>query len=171
MKAWYFSDKSRRLRYGDNRVIRAGRTHKIKFPFTDHIGMDWEKPTLCCAGLHGSKSILDAMFYAPPKGNILWRVELSGAMDVGNKKIAAEERKYLWGYDITKVFIKFCGNDYFLSARIPMLCAQQDILYAAKQYACSLYPRWREDKYIKAFNDYYKKQERRLYRMIMESRK
>ena len=93
-RAWYFSEANKRLRYYDNRVIRPGITHKVKC-----------KPELCMSGLHGSKRILDALSYAP--GPYVWRAELSGEMDVGYDKIAATERKYLWGYDATDVLLRF----------------------------------------------------------------
>ena len=84
MKAWYFSSEDRKLRYGDNRIIKAGLTHKVTC-----------KPVLCEAGLHGSKRIIDALFYAP--GPVVWRVELGGDMAIGDDKISATERHYLWG--------------------------------------------------------------------------
>jgi hypothetical protein len=99
--AWYFSTTDNRLRYGDNRLIRAGITHKVKC-----------KPILCEEGLHGSKRIIDALSYAP--GPVVWRVELSGDMDVGTDKVAATERTYLWGYDASDVlqrFARMCALD------------------------------------------------------------
>ena len=94
MKAWYFSTKSKRLQYDDNRSIEAGLTHKVT-----------RKPVLCNAGLHGSKRIIDALSYAP--GPIVWRVELGGEMAIGDDKISATERHYLWGYDATDVLRRF----------------------------------------------------------------
>ena len=94
MKAWYFNSKDRKLRYGDNRIIKAGLTHKVT-----------RKPVLCNAGLHGSKRIIDALSYAP--GPIVWRVELGGEMAIGDDKISATERHYLWGYDATDVLRRF----------------------------------------------------------------
>ena len=94
MKAWYFSSEDRKLRYGDNRIIKAGLTHKVTC-----------KPVLCEAGLHGSKRIIDALSYAP--GPVVWRVELGGDVDIGDDKISATERHYLWGYDATDVLRRF----------------------------------------------------------------
>jgi len=101
MKAWYFSQANKQLRYDDNRIIRPGITHTVKC-----------KPILCEAGLHGSKKILDALSYAP--GPYVWRVELSGDIVVGDDKVAATERKYLWGFDATdtlRVFARRCALD------------------------------------------------------------
>ncbi len=94
MKAWYFSQTNRKLRYNDNRLIHTGRTHKVTC-----------EPILCKQGLHGSKRIIDALLYAP--GECVWRVDLAGKMDTGSDKIAATERKYLWGYNATDVLGEF----------------------------------------------------------------
>ena len=94
IKAWYFSRENKKLRYSDNRIIRTGITHKVKC-----------EPILCEAGLHGSRKILDALSYAP--GAYVWRVELSGEIIRGADKIAATERKYLWGYDSSDILRRF----------------------------------------------------------------
>lgn len=101
MKAWYFSDQSKQLRYGDGRQIRAGRTHKVKGELE-----------LCQNGLHASRNILDALSYAP--GPVIWRVELGGEIIRGKDKLCASERTYLWGYDATAVlraFARKCALD------------------------------------------------------------
>jgi hypothetical protein len=94
MKAWYFSGKDCRLRYGDNRKIEAGFFHTVDY-----------KPILCERGLHGSKRILDALEYAP--GPVVWRVKLSGDVVAGDNKVAATNREYQWGYDATEVLRQF----------------------------------------------------------------
>ena len=101
MKAWYFSDTSCLLRYGDEREIKAGITHTV----------DCE-PVMCQSGLHGSISILDALQYAP--GPYVWRVELGGEIVKGSDKTVATERTYLWGCDATEVlsqFARLCALD------------------------------------------------------------
>ncbi|MBU0944485.1 MAG: hypothetical protein KKE53_08530 [Proteobacteria bacterium] len=112
VKAWHFSTADKCLRYGDNRIILKGITHRIKWPWTDENRKVWDGPSLCNAGLHGSKKIINALQYAP--GPYIWRVELSGAMVVGDDKIAATERKYLWGLDATDIlrrFARLCALD------------------------------------------------------------
>ncbi len=95
MKAWYFSGIDKKLRYGDDREIAIGVTHEVE-----------GKPTLCRYGLHGSRLLLDALSYA--FGPVVWRVELSGEMDKGDNKIAAQKRTYLsGGIDITHILRKF----------------------------------------------------------------
>ena len=95
IKAWYFSDSTKKLRFGDDRDIVLGETH-------EHDG----DPVLCERGLHASTKILDALDYAP--GNIVWRVELSGKIITGDDKIVATRRKYIaGGIDIEKTLRLF----------------------------------------------------------------
>ena len=93
--AWYFSEESRRLRYGDNRPIVLGKEHIV-----------WGTPEPCKRGLHGSINLLDALEYAP--GSIVWRVELSGRIKKGDDKIAATRRRYIaGGIDVYGVLREF----------------------------------------------------------------
>ena len=109
IKAWYFSH-TKKLGYDDNRRIVAGRTHSIRFPVKHHYyRFPIEAPICCCVGLHGSIKPLHALEYK--KYDIsriyVWRVELSGMMDFNYDKIAAEKRKYLWGYNATDIIKRF----------------------------------------------------------------
>lgn len=94
MKAWYFSTTNKKLRYGDDRVIEVGETHKVT-----------GKLELCDNGLHANTNILDALLYAP--GPVIWRVELAGDIIKGDNKLCASERTYLWGYDASETLQKF----------------------------------------------------------------
>ena len=102
MKAWYFSDESRRLRYGDGREIAVGVTHTV-----DCV------PVLCKSGLHASVRAIDALEYAP--GPIIWRVELGGTINHENDKCAATKRTYVaGGVDATetlRAFARACALD------------------------------------------------------------
>ena len=101
MKAWYFSNADRRLRYGDDRLIEPGTTHTVTCDLV-----------MCEAGLHASKRIMDALKYAP--GPYVWRVELGGDILKDDDKAVATERTYLWGYDATDVlrdFARRCALD------------------------------------------------------------
>ena len=101
VRAYYFSNKEKRLRNGDNRKIRKGVTHTFQ-----------GEPLLCCRGLHGSVRPLDALRYAP--GPIIWKVELSGLMDIGDNKISAQNRKYIeWvdGTELLRKFARMCAMD------------------------------------------------------------
>ena len=93
MKAWYFSDATKKLQYNDGRDIAIDITHTVE-----------GTPKCCRHGLHGSKNILDALQCAP--GNIIWRVELSGKMDRQPDKISATSRTYLaGGVDILPIIL------------------------------------------------------------------
>ena len=102
MKAWYFSDESRRLRYGDGREIAVGVTHTV-----DCV------PVLCKFGLHASVRAIDALEYAP--GPIIWIVELGGIVVEGDDKCVATERTYTaGGVDATetlRAFARACALD------------------------------------------------------------
>lgn len=82
--AWYFSTTGKKLSHNDNRGIAIGVTHTVK-----------GKIRICENGLHGSIRLIDALDNAP--GPVIWRVELSGASDIGRDKIAASKRKYIAG--------------------------------------------------------------------------
>ena len=95
MKAWYFSNGDRRLRHGDGREIRIGETHEV----SGEIEM-------CIHGLHASKKLMDAIYYAP--GTIVYRVELSGKIEKGGDKLVAQKRTYLsGGIDVSETLRKF----------------------------------------------------------------
>jgi len=95
MKAWYFSNGDRRLRNGDGREIRLGETHEV----SGEIEM-------CSHGLHASKKLMDALYYAP--GTIVYRVELSGEIKKGEDKLVAQKRTYLsGGIDVSETLRKF----------------------------------------------------------------
>jgi hypothetical protein len=95
IKAWYFSDGSKKLRYGDGREIAIGVEHTVK-----------GYPEPCERGLHGSERIIDALQYAP--GAIVWQVELSGRIKRGEDKVAATRRKYIaGGIDVSDLLREF----------------------------------------------------------------
>jgi len=93
MKAWYFADNNRKLRYGDNRPIVIGETHTVDC-----------NPILCKQGLHGSVSIMDALSYAP--GPVLYLVDINGDIDVGEDKICGSSRTYLMGFDASDMLFE-----------------------------------------------------------------
>jgi len=168
MKAWYFSSEDRKLRYGDNRIIKAGLTHKVTC-----------KPVLCESGLHGSKKILDALSYAP--GPIVWRVELGGDVDIGDDKISATERHYLWGYDATDVLRRFarrCALDVIHLWDAPDVVIQylktgNDDLMGAAYYAAysAAYSATYSAADSAAYSAARKKQNNRLTSMVMAARR
>ena len=202
IKAWYFAPPDKKLRYGDNRKIVVGRTHKVKFPFTDADGLVWEKPSCCHAGLHASIKPRDALKYA--ESSLVYRVELSGVMDVASDKIAATERTYLWGYDAEPVLRKFarmCALDvihlwdapdvvvYYLktgdeslnasaeaavrdaacTATEAAAWATAEVAVRASAWTAARASAWTAAR-TAAWTAAREKQNRRLYRMLMEGR-
>ena len=104
MKAWYFAPPKRRLRFNDKRLIRAGVTHTVE-----------GSPRTCSHGLHGSLQVMDALQYA--ETSILYRVELSGEMDKGSDKIAAQSRKYIKRYNIESILFKFARKQALINIK------------------------------------------------------
>ena len=102
IQAWYFSDESRRLRYGDDREIAIGVTHEVAPPIK-----------LCERGLHASVRAMDALQYAP--GPVIWRVALTGEVLAGDNKHVATQRTYIaGGIDVSAVLRRFareCAKD------------------------------------------------------------
>ena len=156
MKAWYFSSEDRKLRYGDNRIIKAGLTHKVTC-----------KPVLCEVGLHGSKRIIDALSYAP--GPVVWRVELGGEMAIGDDKISATERRYLWGFDATDLLRKFARK---CALNVIHLWDAPDVVVRyLKTGDENLRAAARDAARTEAWDAALKKQNNRLTSMIMAARR
>ncbi len=67
---------------------------------------------MCASGLHASKRIRDALWYAP--GGTICRVRLSGERLGDADKIVAAERKIIWrvnGEDLLREFARACALD------------------------------------------------------------
>ena len=99
---WYFSEESRLLRHGDGRPIALGVMHEVDAPIE-----------LCERGLHASVRAIDALEFAP--GPIVWRVELSGEIKMGDDKCVATHRKYIGGgvdaSAVMRAFARRCALD------------------------------------------------------------
>ena len=96
IKAWHFVTKDRRLRYGDNRYVRAGMVQEMAGDGA---------PLLCERGMHASTSLLDALRCAP--GPIVCRVEIWGDVALGDDKLCGRFRRVLWTVDATVVLHEF----------------------------------------------------------------
>lgn len=94
MKAFYFATHERKLRRDDNRPIVVGETHTVDV-----------EPIPCVRGLHASKQLLDALWYAP--GSILYLVELGGQIVETSDKVCASSRTYLAEFDANQLLVKF----------------------------------------------------------------
>src|SRR3989304_933297 len=96
MLGWHFVSRDERERFGKRRVIRPGRTYKVKGPIT-----------LCKWGLHASERAIDALRYAPEDGWIVCRVRLSGTILYDTDKAVATERTVLAMADAEAVIHKW----------------------------------------------------------------
>lgn len=92
--AWHFLEKSKKLRYGDDRLAAVGRILSVGGPIK-----------LCQNGLHGSIRLMDALHYAP--GFILSRVKIWGNVDKEDDKICGRCREILWMKDVTDEINEF----------------------------------------------------------------
>jgi len=101
MKAWHFVGEDKRLGYGDDRIVRVGRTYKVQC-----------EPVLCESGLHASIRLIDAIKYAP--GQILCRVEVGGTIVKGYDKVVGTERTVIAMADVSDIlgeFARKCALD------------------------------------------------------------
>ena len=113
MRAYYFSGKDKRLRYGDNRLIQEGETHTV----------DCE-PVLCEQGLHGSIKALDALKHAPD--TYLWIVEIEGDVQIREDKICGKSRTYIKGFDAEELLRSFaCKQALINIEKIKPYCSDE----------------------------------------------
>ena len=127
MRAYYFSGKDKRLRYGDNRLIQEGETHTV----------DCE-PIPCEQGLHGSIKALDALKYAPD--TYLWIVEIEGDIKTGGDKICGKSRTYIKGFDAEELLKTFARKQALINIeKIKPYCSEEEyntiLLYLRGDYA------------------------------------
>lgn len=99
--AWWFGRRKTYLGYGDKQRIREGKK------LGPEKAMGWgatgiTSPFRCHRGYHASVNLIDAADYE--KGWWLWRVELSGMMDVGPGKIAAMYRRHIKAVNFKPIF-------------------------------------------------------------------
>ena len=112
--AFHFSQANKKLQYGDGRMMKTGRTHKVKC-----------QPILCKQGLHASVRLIDALSYAP--GPYLWLVELSGKVVRGDDKLVATERKYLGGFHADTLLREFARKQALINIeKIKPYCSDAD---------------------------------------------
>jgi hypothetical protein len=87
--AWHFLLDSHEFNHGPFVKAAAGKTYHAKGPLV-----------ICSNGMHASRNILDALYYAP--GACISRVEMSGPMVLSHDKLCARHRKVLWMADATR---------------------------------------------------------------------
>jgi len=114
IKAFYFANKGRKLRYNDDRRIRIGRTHKVA-----------GRIVLCKNGLHASIRLIDALGYAPD--SVLYMVEMGGDIIHSYDKLAASERTYLASFNADKILREFARKQALINIiKIKKYCCAED---------------------------------------------
>lgn len=127
MLGWHFLAKDRRLRFGSQEVVEAGRTYTAEGPLE-----------MCQNGMHACRRALDALTYAP--GPVVCRVRLSGELLDNTDKSVARARTILWMADATSLL-----HEFALSVAIDTLCwreAQGETVDPRSWTALSVKARW-----------------------------
>ena len=88
--AWHFLPPDRCLRYGDGRHVEVGETYSMP------SSGGW--PSLCVSGMHASRLMHEALWYAP--GPIACQVQVWGDVHVGHEKLCGWHRKVIAMYDM-----------------------------------------------------------------------
>lgn len=136
LNGWYFARESKKLNYGDNRLIEIGKTHRVRGELE-----------LCSHGLHASERAIDALGFAP--GPIVYRVQLHGTILRSDDKACATARTYIaGGIDATETlrgFSRWCALEVAHLWDMPPIVRQyletgdETIRDAARDAAYSLF--------------------------------
>ena len=94
IKCWHFLRDDKRLRWGTKEVVEVGKTYTAKGDIV-----------MCENGMHGSRKILDALYYAP--GSLCCRVEIWGEVQEEGDKLVGRNRKVLQMIDAEDVLREF----------------------------------------------------------------
>ena len=92
IRAWHF--------VADNRLLRDGQKLKVGKTY-HHKGF----VKMCHSGLHASRRVLDALYFAP--GCILCEVEVGGVVEEDTDKLVCRNRTVLSATDATNVLHEF----------------------------------------------------------------
>ena len=109
--AWHFAHNDMRLAHGDGRKIVAGETLTVRGDIE-----------LCNRGLHASRSIIDALYYAPKAHTQICRVEVGGDVTHGDNKLCGTSRTCLWvvaGGRVLHEFACRCAEDALACCKLP----------------------------------------------------
>ena len=113
MKAFYFSNKEKVLRYDDGREIEVGVTHEVEGELVP-----------CKNGLHASKRLIDALQYAP--GNVLWLVDVEDCVE-GGDKLCARKRTYLAEFDAEDLLREFARKQALINIeKVKPYCSEEE---------------------------------------------
>ena len=101
LSGWHFVSKDRKLSHEDGRLVKAGRTYKLR---------PGQQVAICKCGFHVSKTIREAFLYnyfVSEYRPILCRVEVGGNLEYSGDVICGSYRKVLWTMNIEHILIKF----------------------------------------------------------------
>ena len=94
IRCWHFVAQDKRLRWGSRAVVEEGKTYRVKGPLV-----------MCEKGLHGSRSLIDALQYAP--GTWICLVEIWGDVQEQPDKLVGRNRKVLRMIDGARLLHEF----------------------------------------------------------------
>lgn len=114
IRCFYLAREDRKLGYGDNRLVRKGIVHSVD-----------AKPKCCEIGLHGSRTVFDALKYA--KSSKLYLVDIWGDVDEQKNKLCGTHREYIAYFNAEKVFRKFARVQALINIeKIKPYCSEAD---------------------------------------------
>lgn len=105
VEGFHFLPSDRRLRFGDNRLVEAGKTYSVAY--SQKVGDTiLTKPKVGVSGLHCATHISSALTLAP--GFSLCKVKVSGSVSSAFNLYAGKHRKVFWIKDAEEATKKAC---------------------------------------------------------------
>jgi hypothetical protein len=101
VRAWHFLPTDGKTANRNRRKVEAGKTYSCRGPIV-----------LCENAMHGSRRIIDALYYAP--GPIVELVDIWGDVVEQSDKLGGRHRECLWMTDISDILHEFacrCAED------------------------------------------------------------
>ena len=102
---FWASKEDKRLRFGDERLVKAGVTHSVKGELLLYYN-----------GLHASEKIIDALVMTT--GKHLWIVSVSDEKIVDKYQVCARSRTYIAGFNATKMIELFARKQALLNVEL-----------------------------------------------------
>jgi hypothetical protein len=141
--AWHILANNAKLSHMDDRVPVVGWWESAYdfFIEVDDWRTDVETPTLCRRGMHGSRSLIDALYYAKiisvlKPGAYVCRVRIRGGIRERKNKLVGLQRKILWYIRLTRkdvVHLDTCENENAKQLALSFVATQPKITKPLKQ--------------------------------------
>jgi hypothetical protein len=113
---FWFTGEDRELGYGDGRIARVGRSHRVEGEIV-----------LCHNGLHAAISPLDALKYA--RGPVCYLVRVSGDICYDLDKFAGREREYISSFNAEGTLRAFAREQALIHIdKIRPYCSKSEYL-------------------------------------------